>query len=189
LPVRVALYVLIFAFGGASYFVGSRDILVGKYSPSIFSRVVWLLLAGISFAGVVAGGSAVASILLAGIFLAGNAAICLLSFWKGTKSFGRLEYLCLAILVASGVVWAVFDAPFLSLAISLLAHFVGGAPTYRTVWRHPKSESAGFWSLFFMASVLSLVADIGQPWQSLIFPAYFALFDGTMTFLSLRRSR
>jgi hypothetical protein len=177
------------AFGCASYIVGSKDIITGKYKPSIFSRVVWLLLAGISFAGVVASHGGFASIMLSAIFLGGNAAICLLSFWKGTKGFGRLEYVCLAILVLSGVVWIVFKAPLISLAISLLAHFVGGAPTYRTVWRDPSSESAGFWSLFFIASALSLLAGLGQPWQSLIFPAYFTLFDGGMTFLSLRRTR
>lgn len=185
----IFLYVIIILFGSASYIVGAREMLIGKYAPSIFSRVVWLLLAIISFTGVVASHSSQSSIILSGIFLVGNAGICLLSFGKGTKRIGRLEYVSLGILAASAVVWIVFDAPLVSLAISLLAHFVGGAPTYRNVWRDPGSESAGFWSLFFIASVLSLVAGIHQPLQLLIFPAYFALFDGTMTFLSLRRRR
>lgn len=180
--------VLIVGFGSASYIVGCREILLGRYSPSIFSRVVWFLLAAISFAGVVASGSAPASVLLSGIFLTGNAAVCLLSFWKGSPGFGRLEFVCLAILVMSGAAWAVFDAPVISLAISLLAHFVGGAPTYKAVWRNPRAESAGFWSLFFVASMLSLVADVDEPWQSLIFPTYFVLFDGGMTILALRRN-
>lgn len=186
--VQLALDGLILAFGSASYVVGSKDIVTGAYRPSIFSRVVWLLLAVISCAGVVASHGGVASVLLSAIFLAGNAAICLLSLWKGTRGFGRLEYLCLAILIVSGVVWIAFDAPLVSVAISLLAHLVGGAPTYRTVWRHPRSESAGFWSLFFIASALSLLAGLGGPWQSLVFPAYFTVFDGGMTFLSLRRT-
>ena len=75
----------------------------------------------------------------------------------------------------------------ISLAISLLAHFVGGAPTYEAVWRDPGAESAGFWSLFFVAGVLSLVADVGEPWQSLVFPTCFVIFDGGMTILALRR--
>ena len=182
------LSVLILLFGLASYFVGIREMLLNKYAPSIFSRVIWLLLAIISFAGVLGSHSSASSLLLSGIFLSGNAAICLVSFWKGSKSIGRLEYVCLAILIVSGVIWLVFDAPLVSLGVSLFAHFVGGVPTYRKVWKDPTSESAGFWSLFFIASLLSLISDWGEPLSLLLFPIYFVLFDGALTLLSLRKS-
>lgn len=186
---ELVLYILILIFGVASYMVGLRQMMTNKYSPSVFSRVVWALLAMISFAGVVAGGSGPATIALAAIFLIGNIAICVTSFWKGVRSSGRLEYACLAILAASAVVWVVFNTPIISLTISLIAHFVGAVPTYAKVWRDPKSESAGFWSLFFIASLLTVLTSWGQPIYLLIFPIYFALFDGIMTFLALRRNR
>ncbi len=185
--VLIVVYVLIALFGCASYIVGTFEMIMGKYGPSVFSRVVWLLLATISFSDIVASHSAFASILLSSIFLVGNATICLFSFWKGSRIIGNLEYVSLGILIASAIVWLVFDAPVVSLAISLLAHFVGGTPTYSKVWRSPESESAGFWSLFFIASALSLLADLHQPFKSLIFPSYFVVFDGVMTILSLRR--
>ncbi len=181
-----ALYAAIAGFGGASYAVGLAAIIRGAYRPQVFSRIVWLLLAAISFAGVVAGASAAPTVLLSGIFLAGNAAICVAAFWRGSSGVGALEYVCLAILALSAAAWAVFDSPVLSVAISLLAHAVGGAPTYRAVWRDPRSESAGFWSLFLAASAASLAADAGQPLRLVIFPLYFVLFDGGMTLLSLR---
>ncbi len=162
--------------------------LVGKYSPSVFSRVVWLLLAIISTASVVASHSTSASVILAFVFLLGNASICIASFWKGTKETGKLEYICLGILVVSSMVWIVFNAPLVSLVISLLAHFVGAVPTYKRVWIRPSSESTGFWSLFFVASLLSIFASWGQPLSLIIFPIYFALFDGSMTFLSMRKT-
>lgn len=183
------LYVLILLFGSASYLVGLRQMLQDTYAPSVFSRVVWLLLAVISFAGVWASQGTSASVLLAGVFLLGNAAICVTSFWKGTKETGTLEFVCLGLLVLSGVVWAVFDAPLVSLCMSLFAHLVGAAPTYRRVWKNPANESAGFWSLFFVASVLSIIASLGEPLRLVIFPIYFTLFDGSMTLLSLRRTR
>ena len=186
---HLTLELLVLAFGSASYVVGARDVLVRGYAPNIFSRVVWLLLAGISTAGVVASGSARGAVLLAVVFLVGNAVMCALSVWRGTRGIGRLEYGCLAILVLSGVVWLVFDAPVVSLVISLLAHLVGGVPTYRRAWHRPSSESAGFWSLFLAASVFSLLATLGGPVQSLVFPLYFVLFDGGMTALALRRPR
>jgi hypothetical protein len=180
-------FLLILAFGTASYVVGLKEMFQGKYSPSVFSRVVWLLLAAASFAGVLSSKSTAASALLSGIFLLGNAAICLVSFWRGTKEVGKLEFICLAILVTSGVIWLVFKAPLVSLGFSLLAHFVGGAPTYRKVWKHPENESTGFWSLFFLASAFSVVASHGDSVSLIIFPIYFTLFDGSMTFLSLRK--
>ncbi len=180
------LYILIVLFGCASYLVGLKEMLNGKYAPSVFSRVVWLLLAVISFAGVVVSNSTKPSMLLAGIFLLGNATICLTSFWKGTRDIGKLEYICLAILVISGLVWITFKAPLVSVAISLFAHFVGAVPTYKRVWEKPSSESTGFWSLFFIASILSVMASGSQPAKLIIFPIYFMFFDGSMTLLSLR---
>lgn len=180
-------FALILLLGSASYIVGLKEMLAGKYSPSVFSRIVWLLLAVISFAGVVVSHSTSASTLLASVFLIGNAAICITSFWKGSRKIGKLEYVCLGILVISGVVWIVYKAPLVSLSISLFAHLVGAIPTYKRVWQKPASESAGFWSLFFIASVLSVAASWGEPLKLIIFPIYFTVFDGSMTFLSLRK--
>jgi len=184
---QTTLYILILLLGTASYAVGVYQMLKGKYSPSVFSRAVWLLLAVNSFAGVVVSGGSDASILLAAILLAGNAAMCVVSLWKGNKSFGKLEYICIGLLVLSGLIWVIFDAPLLNLGISLFAHFVGAAPTYKTVWKNPKSESTSFWSLFFVASVLSIFASNGESLSAIVFPIYYALFDGSMFGLSLRR--
>lgn len=182
------LYVLILVFGSASYIIGLKEMISGKYAPSVFSRVVWIMLAIISFAGVVVSRSTTASILLAGILLSGNAAICITSFWKGTREFNRLEFACLGILLISALVWVVFKAPLVSLVISLLAHFIGALPTYKRVLLKPSSESTRFWSLFFIASILSIVASLGQPLRLIIFPIYFTIFDGSMTFLSMRKN-
>ncbi len=125
--------------------------LKNKYSPSVFSRVVWVLLSINSFAGVILSKSSQSSILLGGIFLLGNIAICIVSFWKGSKGIGGLEYVCLLLLIVSGIIWIFFNAPFINLIISLIAHFIGGLPTYKKVLKNPTSESFGFWSLFFSA--------------------------------------
>lgn len=181
------LYVMIILFGTASYVVGVRQMLLGKYRPSVFSRVIWLLLAINSFAGVVLSHSSRASIVLASILLLGNGAICLTSFWKGSHEFGKLEIMCLILLAISVVIWLSVDAPLVNLAISLLAHFIGAAPTYRKVWRDPSSESTPFWALFFVASLSSVLAsDLRDP-VAIILPIYFAFFDGGMTLMSARK--
>lgn len=181
------LSLLILAFGAASYAVGLKQIIAGRYAPSVFSRSVWLLLAIISYGSVIASESTSASALLAGVFLLGNALMCVASFCKGTREVGKIEIICFIILLISGAVWVIFDTPLLTLTISLLAHFIGGVPTYKRVWEKPSNESIGFWSLFFIASALSVVASLGQPLVLIIFPIYFTLFDGSMTLLSMRK--
>lgn len=184
---RIGLYILIGLFGSSSYIAGLHQALMGKYKPSVFSRVVWLLLAINTFAGVVASKSSKASLFLAVIFLLGNATMCVVSFWKGTYTMGKLEWVCLLLLLLSVVLWFSIDAPLINLSIGLLAHLLGALPTYRRVWHDSSTESTAFWSLFFIASVLSLAASLHEPVQKILFPMYFALFDGSMTALSLRR--
>jgi hypothetical protein len=158
-----------------------------KYVPSTFSRVIWLLLVVNSFAGVVLSHGSQSSVLLSAIFLIGSFAICIISFWKGTKAFGKLEYFCLGLLALSGVVWIFFNAPLINLIISLFAHFIGALPTYRKVWLNPESESFWFWSLFFFASLLSVFVAGAVSFKTIIFPIYFTLFDGSLFFLTLRK--
>ncbi len=181
------LYILIAIFGLASYFVGILQMLKNRYSPSTFSRVVWVLLAINSFAGVILVQSSKSSILLAGIFLAGNIGMCLVSFWKGTKEIGKIEYFSFLLLFISVIVWIFFNAPLVNLMISLFAHFIGGIPTYKKVWIDPKSESTGFWSLFFIASILSVFACNTSLVYMIIFPLYFTFFDGIMFLLTIRK--
>lgn len=182
------LYLLILLLGIASYASGLSQMLRGKYAPSVFSRLVWLLLACISFAGVIGSSGSRASILLAGILLAGNAAICLVSFWKGSRDFGKLEIFCLVLLGVSALVWWLFNAPLVSLCISLLAHLIGALPTYKRVWADSGSESTLFWFFFFAASLLSIFASAGSSLAAIALPVYFTLFDGSLFVLALRKT-
>lgn len=186
---RSLLYVLILIFGCASYVAGSTQIIRGKYKPSLFSRLVWLLLAINSFAGVVVSKSTKASVLLSLIFLIGNAIIFLLSLWRGSRNIGTVELICSGLLLVSALLWITIDSPTVNLAIGLFAHFIGAIPTYKRVWKDGSSESAAFWSLFFIASLLGVVSGIDEPISKLLFPIYFVLFDGSMTFLSLRKEK
>jgi hypothetical protein len=185
---NLVLYILIIIFGTASYIVGLKEMFQNKYSPSVFSRIVWLFLAVNSFAAVIASNSTVASLVLAGVLLTGNLSICVLSFWKGNRSVSLLEYVCSSLLLVSAGIWIFYSAPLVNLAIGLAAHFIGALPTYRQVLHNPAAESTGFWSLFFIASLLGIIASIGSSWTLIIVPIYFALFDGSMFFLSTRKS-
>jgi hypothetical protein len=181
------LYILIAILGLSSYFIGVQQMIKNRYSPSTFSRVIWVLLSINSFAGVILSNGSKSSIFLGGIILLGSIAIAVTSFWKGTNTIGKLEYFCLAMLLLSGVIWILFNAPLLNLAISLFAHFIGGLPTYKKVLLNPKSESTSFWLLFFLASLLSIFAASIVSLRDIILPIYFTIFDGSMFILTLRK--
>ena len=186
MTLQAILYLVIVLFGSASYIVGLQRMLANQYSPSIFSRVVWLLLAINSFAGVILSHGSGTSILLAVISLLGNIAICIVSFWKGSKEVGQLEYICVALLIVSALVWIFFKAPLMNLVLSLCGHFVGACPTYKKAFNYPKSEDLTFWLLFFIASFLSIFACDFVSYSEIILPLYYALFDGSMVLLILR---
>jgi hypothetical protein len=176
---------LIAIFASLSYIVGIVQVLRRKFSPSIYSRGIWLLLAVNSFASVwmtSKGGTFV----LASVFLLGNAGMFLASLRHGTTMFGRIEGFCSIVLIACGVTWLVSDLPLLTLCASLFAHFIGGVPTLGKAWSSSTSESFGFWSLFFIASLLSVVADWHLGWSALMFSMYDTCFDGVMCLLCAR---
>jgi len=176
---------LIAGFGSASYCVGLTQILRGNYRPNTFSRGIWLLLAINSMAGVGFSHGSRASLVLAVIFLIGNTVMCLGSLWKGSGSFGKLEQLCFGLIALSGIIWVLYPLPLINLSIGLFAHFIGGIPTFKNAYRNNESESTAFWSLFFIASLISLIASIGSPLRTMIFPLYFVGFDGLMILLSV----
>ncbi|MEK7586518.1 MAG: hypothetical protein AAB453_01460, partial [Patescibacteria group bacterium] len=118
---QIFLFSTICLLGTASYVIGVWQMLKNKYSPSTFSRVVWVLLAINSFAGVILSQSSRASVLLGGLLLLGNVAVCIVSFWKGVRTIGKLEYICLDLLEASGLIWIFFRAPLVNLGISFIA--------------------------------------------------------------------
>ena len=169
--------------------MGSWQIIRGIYKPNTFSRVIWFLFALNSFVAVVKSEGSSASALLAAIFAIGSGLICLLSFWKGTRSMGNLEWICLSLLFMSAGLWLIVDAPLINLSIGLLAHFIGAIPTLHRAWHDGSTESTAFWSLFCTASVLSIILSLGDPIQKIIFPIYFTFIDGVMTILSLRNKR
>lgn len=180
------IFVLIIFFALLSYAVGIKQMLNGTYRPSVFTRVIWIFLAINSLFGVILSHSTTSSIILASAMLVGNIAFCAVSLFKGDRRFGLVEYISVGLLIASGLVWVLFDSPLINLVISLVAHFIGGIPTYARVLRQPTDESPWFWILFFIASLLSIIISWGSDLSLLIFPIYYTIFDGSMFALSLR---
>ena len=184
---QTSFYILILLLGIATYGSAVWQMLKNEYSPSFFSRGVWFLLGINSFATVLLGDGSKSSVILAGTLFIGNGAVFIVSYRKGSRDFHIAEKVSLLLLIISALVWAGLDAPFIGLIITLLAHFIGGIPT---IWRTVKKasvEQAYHWYFFFTASLLSIIASPDKSLTVILFPVYFAAFDGTMLLLVNRR--
>jgi hypothetical protein len=180
-------YILILLLGIATYGSAVWQMLKNQYSPSFFSRGVWFLLGINSFATVLLGDGSKSSVLLATTLFIGNGAVFIVSYKKGSRDFHIAEKISLGLLIISSLVWAGLDAPFIGLIITLVAHFVGGIPT---IWRTVKKasvEQAYHWYFFFIASLLSIISSPDKSLTIILFPVYFAAFDGTMLLLINRK--
>jgi hypothetical protein len=183
------LFTSIMITGLGAYLFAVRNIHLGNYRPNLFSRAVWFLLNINTLAGVLVSHSSPSSLLLSSILVFGSGLMLVFSIQNGRRHFGRLEIICLGLLVASIVVWTLFRAPLVNLTISLLAHFIGALPTYRQAWRRPRTESKIFWMFFFICSLLSLIASHGEPIIKQLVPLYYTLFEGSMFLLTMRSLR
>lgn len=184
---EIFLTYLVALLGLTAYATAVYQMQKNVYSPSFFSRGVWFLLGINSFAGVLLGGGSKSSVVLAGTLFIGNLAVFIASYRKGTREFGLVEKISLALLVVSALLWIFLDAPFVGLVISLVAHFVGGIPTIWRIVKKPSSEQAYHWYFFFVASVIAALNGDADNLKSIVFPLYFALFDGLIIFLVNRK--
>lgn len=180
-------FILIALLGITTYVSAVYQMLYGTYSPSFFSRGVWLLLGINSFIGVLYGAGTKASVILAATLLFGNLAVFLVSYKKGSREFGNVEKLSLVLLVIAFLVWVLFKAPLVTLIISLVAHFIGGVPTISRTIVRPENEQAVHWYFFFTACIVSIVASPDKHISAILFPVYFAFFDGIIILLANRK--
>lgn len=182
-----AISIVVLGFGLTALATAVVQMLQGTYSPSFFSRGVWFLLAIVSFLGVLLGDGSDTSVALAVALLIGNAAVFITSYWKGSREFGLVEKACLGLLGVAVGGWIVFDSPYLGLVLSLTAHFIGGVPTLWRVLRRPQSEQAYHWYFFFVGCIISIAASSDKSLEVILFPVYFAFFDGLIILLANRR--
>src|SRR5437763_666424 len=118
----MALLIIVFVI--LSYWYGARSILSDSYRPSLYSRVIWLLLALNNLVSVVLLQSGRAVEVLAGLGLFGNLLILILTLRKSRRVFGRAEAISSLLLLASLIIWFTTSLPVLNLSIGLIAHFI-----------------------------------------------------------------
>lgn len=170
-----------------TYIFGARSILNGSYKPNIYSRAIWLILVINNFISVLMLRNSFTVLLLAGLTLIGNLLIFLLSLKNSEARFGKVELITTLLILVSLILWFLTNLPLLNLSIGIITHFIGGIPTYKSVIKSPDSEDLFFWVFFFFASILTIFQTGLFSILEYLYPLYFALLNGVMSLLCLRR--
>ncbi len=179
------LAIIFFIF--LSYFFGLKSIFDNRYRPNVYSRIIWFILVLNNFISVLLLNNNFSVLILAGLGLVGNFLILVLSLNKSERKFGKTEIISSVLIFLSLCLWIFTKLPFLNLTIGLIAHLIGGIPTFRQVIRKPREEDLFFWLFFFLGSIIALANTDLSSVSQYMYPLYFALLNGVMTLLCLRR--
>ncbi len=170
-----------------SFYNGIRAVYTGFYKPNVYSRIIWSLLAINAFVGLLKLDNYSGILLLSGLQVAGGLWILAGSLKYSVFEFGVTEKIASILLVCSGVLWVVADAPAINVAISLIAHFIGGIPTMVRVAKKPTSEYTAFWTYFAIGSLIAFLFADKSDFKNYMFALYFVVYNSSIIYLSLRK--
>ncbi|MDE1874602.1 MAG: hypothetical protein KGI79_00160 [Patescibacteria group bacterium] len=124
-------------------------------------------------------------------YVVGSAFITILAFTHGREGWGTLEKLALIIALISSIRWVFFDDPILALVLNLAIGFMGYLPGIARLASDPArrapAELEG-WTLFFLGSILNLVAVSAWTIEIAMVPVVLFLMNGATFALTLRNA-
>jgi len=176
---------LIAVFSTVPYLI---DIVKGKTKPNIVSWFTWTLLTGISgSAALVAGEVKTAMLLYAGAIATGL--VVLFGLKYGIAKFSRFDIFCQVGAIIGLVLWLAFDSPVFGIVVPLGIDILGMLPTLRHSWLKPYEETWQTFLIGTMAPLFTIVSLTAYNIESLAFPLYLVLANGSITFAILYQRR
>lgn len=137
-----------------------RDTIAGRSQPNRVSWFLWaatpLIATGAAIAAH-ADGWATFRIFMSGfmpllIFLASF--VNRQSYWRAS----RFDYGCAALSIAALIAWSLAQSPVLAILLAAIADGFAGLPTLAKAWRHPETETGGFYALSFISALIVMPA-------------------------------
>lgn len=145
------------------------------------NRATWLIWAFegaiVAPANIAAGATSTAGVPVA--YEIGYITVALLSLRWGEGGLNRIDLVCIAAAVASGIVGLVSHEPMIAIVIPLIVDFFGAVPTIKKCWLEPEKEYLPAWSLTLLVSCLNFLAiDWGNVTTgALMYPTYMAIVN------------
>jgi hypothetical protein len=178
--------VAITVVGSGPYLIGT---LRGRIRPHAFTWLIWSVTTLIAFLGQLAGGggigaAAAGASACVGIVIGGYA------FWRGDRSYTRLDWLCLTGASVALVAWAFTGGPLTALILIALVDAAGAVPTIRKAFLKPHEEGISPFVLANVKWLLAIYALDHLNALTLLFPATTAAVNtAIITVVLVRRER
>lgn len=133
------------------------DILKGRVQPHPYTWLVWSIVSGTVFFGILAKGAGIGALPTAAseIF---TIIIFLFSLKFGFKGITKIDTFFLVAALAGLIPWALTKDPTLSIVIAVGIDLVAFAPTLAKTWAHPSTETP----LLFGSNVLRHILALGS---------------------------
>lgn len=170
----------------AAYVPYVISVLRKKTRPSRSSWFIWAANSTIIALSYRQAGADFAFIMPIGLAF-GAMIIALLSIKYGLGGWSRLDKCCLLGAALGLMAWGLSNDPMAALLINIGVNLAGTLPTVRKAYLLPETESRPAWFLFYLGTVVNLIAIREWSFSMAVYPVYMVLIIGLVTHLVLGR--
>lgn len=151
----LAIAATLLAIGGNLPYL--LDILKGRVKPHPYTWLVWTLVSGTVFFGMLTKGAGVGALPVAAseIF---TLIIFIFSLKFGFKGVTATDAVFLTAALAGMIPWILTTDPTLSVAVAVGIDLIAFGPTLRKTWRHPDTESPILYGSNVLRHILGLLS-------------------------------
>ena len=182
-PIKEILGILAGIVSSVAYIPYVSSIFTKKTKPSRSSWWIWSfigLLILFSYRSV----GAFNTIWVPVIFFIAPLIVAVLSLRFGENTgLNSLDKICLLGAAISIIFWLLFNSAEVALYINIFIDFLGYLPTLKKTFLNPFAESRLTWILFFLGSILNVIAIDKFTLSIALYPAYMIAMDIVMLLL------
>lgn len=162
------------------------DIVKGRTKPNIVSWFTWTLLTSIVTAAALAAGEPRTALLSLASTIC-TASVVILGIKFGIAKFSRFDMICQVSAVVGLLLWLLFNSPAIAIIASVTIDFIALLPTLRHSWLQPYEETWQTFLIGTLAPLFTIASLTAYSIESLLFPFYIFLANGSITLCILYR--
>jgi hypothetical protein len=132
-----------------------RDVMSNKIKPHPYTWLIWSIVSGTVFIGLVVKGGGIAAmpVFFAEIF---TILIFIFALRHGFKNIKKVDHLFLLVALLGLLPWYFTSDPTISIIIVVIIDVIAFMPTIAKTWAKPRSENPHFYELNILRHILIL---------------------------------
>lgn len=164
------------------------DILKGRVKPHPYTWLVWSIVSGTVFFGMLAKGAGIGALPTAVSELF-TIIIFLFSLKFGFKEITKTDTIFLSVALAGLIPWALTNDPTLSIVIAVAIDLIAFAPTLRKTWVRSSTETPVLYGSNVLRHILALCSLQTYNLATMLHSVAMICANTTMTALILLRKK